>query len=62
MIHRLIAEVCGVNMPHFFGDKAWSGAVLIPLFIVMTFHWFKQRKQTTHHEQTQNPRRTRRLS
>jgi hypothetical protein len=28
-------------MPSFFGYMLWSGAVLIPLFVVMTFIWFR---------------------
>jgi hypothetical protein len=27
-------------MPSFFGYMAWSGAVLLPLFLVMTFLFF----------------------
>ena len=38
---KAIAEDRGVTMPSFFGYMAWSGAVLIPLFIIMTFIWFK---------------------
>jgi Na+/H+ antiporter NhaD/arsenite permease-like protein len=38
---KAIAEDRGVRMPSFFGYMAWSGAVLIPLFILMTFIWFK---------------------
>ena len=38
---KAIAEDRGVKMPSFFGYMAWSGAVLIPLFIVMTFIWFR---------------------
>jgi Na+/H+ antiporter NhaD/arsenite permease-like protein len=37
---KAIAEERGVAMPSFFGYMAWSGAVLIPLFVVMTFIWF----------------------
>lgn len=37
---KAVAEDRGVRMPGFFGYMAWSGAVLIPLFIVMTFIWF----------------------
>jgi Na+/H+ antiporter NhaD/arsenite permease-like protein len=36
-----IAEDRGVKMPSFFGYMLWSGAVLIPLFVVMSFIWFK---------------------
>jgi len=38
---KAIAEDRGIRMPSFFGYMAWSGAVLIPLFIIMTFIWFK---------------------
>jgi Na+/H+ antiporter NhaD/arsenite permease-like protein len=38
---KAVAEDRGVRMPGFFGYMAWSGAVLIPLFIVMTFIWFR---------------------
>lgn len=40
MMVKAVAEERGVKMPSFFGYMAWSGAVLIPLFIVMTFIWF----------------------
>lgn len=38
---KAIAEDRGIRMPSFFGYMAWSGAVLIPLFVVMTFVWFR---------------------
>ena len=38
---RAVAEDRGVTMPSFFGYMAWSCCVLIPLFIVMTFIWFR---------------------
>jgi Na+/H+ antiporter NhaD/arsenite permease-like protein len=38
---KAIAEDRGVAMPSFFGYMGWSGAVLLPLFIVMTFIWFR---------------------
>ncbi|HYW57992.1 MAG TPA: sodium:proton antiporter [Polaromonas sp.] len=38
---KAIAEDRGVKMPSFFGYMAWSGAVLIPLFILMTVIWFR---------------------
>ncbi len=38
---KAIAEDRGVKMPSFFGYMVWSGAVLIPLFVVMTFIWFR---------------------
>ena len=38
---KAVAEDRGVKLPGFFGYMAWSGAVLIPLFIIMTFIWFK---------------------
>ena len=37
---RAIAEDRGVKMPSFFGYMLWSGGVLIPLFVLMTFIWF----------------------
>jgi len=37
---KAIAEDRGIAMPSFFGYMAWSGAVLVPLFVVMTFIWF----------------------
>ncbi len=38
---KAVAEDQGVRMPGFFGYMAWSGAILIPLFIIMTFIWFR---------------------
>ena len=38
---KAIAEDRGVEMPSFFGYMAWSGAVLIPLFIIITLIWFR---------------------
>ncbi len=38
---KAIAEDRGVAMPSFFGYMLWSGAVLLPLFVVMTFIWFR---------------------
>lgn len=38
---KSIAEQRGVKMPSFFGYMAWSGIVLIPLFVVMTLMWFR---------------------
>lgn len=37
---KAIAQERGVNMPGFFGYMLWSGAVLVPLLILMTFFWF----------------------
>jgi Na+/H+ antiporter NhaD/arsenite permease-like protein len=34
---KAIAESRGVKMPSFFGYMAWSGAILIPLFVAVTF-------------------------
>ena len=36
---KAIAEQRGVPMPSFFGYMAWSGCVLLPLFLVMTWLW-----------------------
>ncbi len=38
---KAIAEDRGVKMPSFFGYMAWSCAILVPLFIVVTFIWFR---------------------
>ena len=38
---KAVAEDRGVKMPSFFGYMAWSCIVLIPLFILMTFIWFR---------------------
>jgi Na+/H+ antiporter NhaD/arsenite permease-like protein len=37
---KAIAEERGVDMPSFFGYMAWSGAILLPLFVVLTFIFF----------------------
>ena len=37
---KAIAEAASVRMPSFFGYMAYSGAVLIPLFIAVTFLFF----------------------
>ena len=38
---KAIAEDRGIAMPSFFGYMAWSGAILIPIFIAMTFVFFR---------------------
>ena len=38
---KSIAEDRGVKMPSFFGYMLWSGAILLPLFFVMTLIWFR---------------------
>lgn len=38
---KAIAEDRGIKMPSFFGYMAWSCSVLMPLFIIITFIWFK---------------------
>ncbi len=38
---KAIAEDRGLKMPSFFGYMAWSMGVLVPLFIIMTFIWFR---------------------
>jgi Na+/H+ antiporter NhaD/arsenite permease-like protein len=37
---KAIAEDRGIAMPSFFGYMAWSGAVLLPLFGIITWIWF----------------------
>ena len=38
---KAIAEERGIRMPSFFGYMAWSCGVLIPLFVAMTFIFFR---------------------
>jgi Na+/H+ antiporter NhaD/arsenite permease-like protein len=38
---KAIAESRGVRMPGFFGYMLWSGLVLLPLFVVVTFIFFR---------------------
>ena len=38
---KAVAEDLGVRMPGFFGYMVWSGAILIPLFVVITLIWFR---------------------
>ena len=38
---KAIAEQSGVEMPSFFGYMAWSGVVLLPLFLLQTFIFFR---------------------
>ncbi len=38
---KSIAEDRGVKMPSFFGYMVWSVGILVPLFILMTFIWFR---------------------
>ena len=40
MMVKAIAEERGIKMPSFFGYMAWSCAILMPLFILMTFIFF----------------------
>lgn len=37
---RAIAEEGGIKMPSFFGYMAWSGLILVPLFVLVTFVFF----------------------
>ena len=38
---KAIAEDRGVKMPSFFGYMLWSFGILVPLFVLMTFIWFR---------------------
>lgn len=38
---KAIAEQSGVRMPSFFGYMAWSIAILIPLFVLLSFVFFR---------------------
>ena len=38
---KAIAEARGVKMPGFFGYMLWSGAILVPLFVLLTLLFFR---------------------
>ena len=38
---KSIAEEHGVDMPHFFHYMAWSGAVLLPIFAIVTLIFYR---------------------
>jgi Na+/H+ antiporter NhaD/arsenite permease-like protein len=38
---RAIVEENGVRMPSFFGYMAWSAAVLLPIFLLVTLIFFR---------------------
>jgi len=38
---KAIAEEAGVQMPSFFGYMLYSGAILLPLFVVVTLIFFR---------------------
>jgi Na+/H+ antiporter NhaD/arsenite permease-like protein len=38
---RSICEERGIKMPSFIGYMLWSGAILLPLFVVVTLIWFR---------------------
>ena len=38
---KAIAEQSGVRMPSFFGYLAWSSAILLPVFVALTFLYFR---------------------
>ncbi len=37
---KAIAEENGIKMPSFFGYMLWSGAILLPIFVLVTFAFF----------------------
>jgi Na+/H+ antiporter NhaD/arsenite permease-like protein len=41
MMVKAIAEERGIRMPSFFGYMLWSGAILVPLFFLMSFIFFR---------------------
>jgi Na+/H+ antiporter NhaD/arsenite permease-like protein len=41
MMVKAIAEERGIRMPSFFGYMLWSGAILVPLFLLMSFLFFR---------------------
>jgi Na+/H+ antiporter NhaD/arsenite permease-like protein len=38
---KAIAEERGIKMPSFFGYMIWSGLILVPLFVIMTWVFFR---------------------
>jgi Na+/H+ antiporter NhaD/arsenite permease-like protein len=38
---KAVAESRGVTMPSFFGYMLWSGCILLPLFVLLTFIFFR---------------------
>ena len=38
---KAIAEEGGVKMPSFFGYMAWSVGILVPIFVLVTFLFFR---------------------
>jgi Na+/H+ antiporter NhaD/arsenite permease-like protein len=38
---KAIAEEKGIAMPSFFGYMLWSGLILIPSFVLVTFVFFR---------------------
>jgi Na+/H+ antiporter NhaD/arsenite permease-like protein len=38
---KAIAEERGIRMPSFFGYMAWACVVLLPLFAIMSFIFFR---------------------
>jgi Na+/H+ antiporter NhaD/arsenite permease-like protein len=38
---KAIVEDRGLKMPSFFGYMAWSVGILVPLFVLMSFIWFR---------------------
>jgi len=38
---KAVAEESGIRMPSFFGYMAWSCGILVPLFILLTFVFFR---------------------
>ena len=38
---KAVVEEAGIRMPSFFGYMAWSSAILLPLFAVLTFVFFR---------------------
>ncbi len=37
---KAVVEESGIRMPSFFGYMAWSMAILVPLFVLLTFIFF----------------------
>jgi Na+/H+ antiporter NhaD/arsenite permease-like protein len=38
---KAVVEEAGIRMPSFFGYIAWSSAILLPLFVLLTVIFFR---------------------
>jgi len=38
---KAVVEEAGIRMPSFFGYRAWSCGILVPLFVLLTVMFFR---------------------